>query len=189
MASPVRNFAPGEFYHVYNRGNRKQPIFIDTSDYNYWLEKLACNLAKFDCDMVAYCLMSNHYHFLLHQKSALPLTAPMLATGVSYAKRFNKKYDTVGRLFQDRFRARLISSDADLMNVSRYIHLNPQKFTDYENYAWSSIQEYKCGTPIYCNLSPVMSHFASISEYMQFLSDYPRGNPLFTPGVEVEVGV
>lgn len=92
--------------------------------------------------------MSNHFHFLLRQDTEVPITAFMLRLGTSYAKYFNIKYDQVGSLFQDQFRAKLVESDEYLLQLSRYIHRNPLKIlpptpgVELVNYHWSSYPLY-----------------------------------------------
>lgn len=125
MATPSRYFQKNSYYHVYNRGNRKQNIFLSHRDYTRFLKKTKEYKDKFGVTILCYCLMPNHFHFLLRQDTDVPLTTFMLRLGTSYAKYFNIKYEEVGSLFQDRFRAKLIETDAYLLELSRYIHRNP----------------------------------------------------------------
>lgn len=98
--------------------------------------------------ILCYCLMLNHFHFLLRQDTEVPVTTFMLRLGTSYAKYFNIKYDQVGSLFQDRFKAKLIETDEYLLQLSRYIHRNPIGIllptpgVELAHYRWSSYLAY-----------------------------------------------
>lgn len=145
MATPLRYFQNGSFYHIYNRGNRKQNIFLERRDYERFLKKTQEYKEKFGVTILCYCLMPNHFHFLLKQNTEVPITTFMLRLGTSYAKYFNIKYDQVGSLFQDRFKAKLIETDAYLLELSRYIHRNPLVLQPFStpgvklgSYRWSS---------------------------------------------------
>lgn len=148
MATPVRYFQNGFYYHVYNRGNRKQNIFLSYRDYERFLKRVKEYKEKFKISILGYCLMPNHFHFLLRQDSDLPLTSFMLRLGTSYAKYFNIKYGEVGSLFQDRFKAKLVENDEYLLQLSRYIHRNPKEIlsstpgVELVNYQWSSYPTY-----------------------------------------------
>lgn len=147
MATPSRYFQKGGYYHVYNRGNRKQAIFIQEWDYVRFLKRVKQYKDKFGVSILGYCLMPNHFHFLLRQNTDLAITTFMLRLSTSYAKYFNIKYEQVGSLFQDRFRAKLIETDEYLLQLSRYIHLNPKLLlptpgVELKNYKWSSYPSY-----------------------------------------------
>lgn len=147
MATPPRYFQKDSYYHVYNRGTRKQNIFIQKRDYERFLERLKEYKDKFEISILAYCLMPNHFHILLKQETDTPITFFMLRLGTSYAKYFNIKYDQVGSLFQGRFKTKLIDSDEYLLHVSRYIHRNPISTpgVGLEFFPWSSYSSYVKG--------------------------------------------
>ncbi|MDO8620782.1 MAG: transposase [Candidatus Levybacteria bacterium] len=148
MATPVRYFQKGSYYHVYNRGNRKQNIFLFPPDYERFLKRVREYKEKFRITILGYCLMPNHFHFLLRQDSDVPLTSFMLRLGTSYAKYFNIKYRQVGSLFQDRFKTKLVENDEYLLQLSRYIHRNPKEIlpstpgVELASYQWSSYPSY-----------------------------------------------
>lgn len=142
MASAQRGYEEGGIYHVYNRGNRKNPIFLGSEDYATFLFKLQEFAARYGVTVLAYCLMPNHYHLLLRQESTRPLSRLMQALGSSYSQYFNWQHQEVGCLCQGRYGARRIGSAEDLVNVARYIHLNPQTFTDPKTYSWSDLRDY-----------------------------------------------
>ena len=124
MSTPPRYLQIGIPYHVYNRGNRKNKIFLNVKDYQRFLRKLKEYTKKFDVSLVCYCLMPNHFHLLLVQKDESAITKFMLSLCTSYSKYFNIKHELVGRLFQARFRAKIVETDEYLLHLSRYIHLN-----------------------------------------------------------------
>jgi hypothetical protein len=108
--------------------------------------------------MLAYCLMDNHFHVALHDRHGrVARTMRSLLGG--YAKRYNHRYGTVGPLFQDRFRARVVADEGQMADLTRYIHLNPHPFTDYRKYRWSSYREYADGRSGYCDPGPVLDWF------------------------------
>lgn len=118
-------FASNQYYHVYNRGSEKRTIFLSPRDYNKFLVRVKENAKKFSIDILCYCLMPNHFHFLLKQVSENPITLFMNAIQLGHAKYFNTKYERVGPLFQGRFKAKLVNSEEYLLQVSSYIHKNP----------------------------------------------------------------
>ena len=131
--------------------------------------------------ILAYCLMPNHFHFLIKQLVDAGLTSYLQRLTNSYAHYINMKYERVGPLFQGRFKNVLIESDPQLLHVSRYIHLNPlvsNLATDLESYRWSSHQSYvgdhKGGL---CDPKMILDHFKSKGDYQRFVldqADYAR---------------
>lgn len=189
MSSPLRTFQEGYFYHIYNRGNRKQQIFFSSADYMRFLEKLTLYKKKYPVTIAAYCLMPNHYHLLIRQNSATPLTSLMLRLGTSYSKYFNIKYKQVGSLFQGRFQAKPVNSDIYLLHLSRYIHRNPTPTpgVGLDQYEWSSYKIYlQAKATSLVDPSYILKYFAKTTdkqsaEYKKFVEyDF-----MLTPGVEV----
>ncbi len=137
------NFIQGGFYHVFNRGNRKQNIFLSDKDYKRYLEKMKEYRKKHNISILAYCLMPNHIHLLVRQNGPEPVSTFIQRLHTAYSMYFNKKYSQVGHIFQDRFKAKIIDRDEYLMHLSRYIHLNPAKIvTKLPSYKWSSYPTY-----------------------------------------------
>jgi REP element-mobilizing transposase RayT len=159
-----KEFAANQFYHIYNRGQGKGDIFLDNADRKFFLLRLKENLwpeqatitpspggyirqllpSKSFC-LHCYCLMPNHFHFLLEQTSNLPISKLLAKVCTSYSKYFNKKYERVGHTFQDAFKAVLVVSDAQLLWLSAYIHQNPNVgglVTKLSDYPWSSYLDY-----------------------------------------------
>ncbi len=124
MARPIRIEFPGAIYHIYARGNRQEHIFLDDKDRILFLKLLADNAKKLNWLCHAYCLMGNHYHLLLETPDGI-LSSGMQIINSVYAKRFNRKYDQVGHLFQGRYSDRLVEGDVDLLLTARYICRNP----------------------------------------------------------------
>ncbi len=140
------SFAPDEYYHIYNRGNSKQVIFKEKSDYNRFIKLLflsngsnnfkILHLGKdvydFDrgeqlVDIGIYCLMPNHFHLLLKQTNTGNISKFMQKLSTGYSMYYNKKYERTGSLFEGRFKAEHVDNDRYLKYLFSYIHLNPVK--------------------------------------------------------------
>jgi putative transposase len=124
MARPLRIEFPGAVYHVTTRGDRREDIFVDDEDRHALLEVVAQALSRFDAEALAYCLMGNHYHFVLHTRQA-NLSLLMRHINGVYTQTYNRRHNKVGHLFQGRFKAILVDRDAYLLEVCRYVDLNP----------------------------------------------------------------
>lgn len=124
MARPLRIEFPGAVYHVTSRGDRREPIFVDDEDRRDLLDIVAQAMSRFDAQMLAYCLMGNHYHFVLHTRQA-NLSLLMRHINGVYTQSYNRRHKKVGHLFQGRFKAILVDRDAYLLEVCRYVELNP----------------------------------------------------------------
>lgn len=123
MARPLRIEFPGAIYHVTSRGDRREDIFVDDEDRRAWLDVLDGALQRFDAGVLAWCLMDNHYHVVLHTRLA-NLSLVMRQLNGVYTQRFNVRHAKVGHLFQGRFKAILVDRDAYLLEVCRYVELN-----------------------------------------------------------------
>lgn len=183
-----KQFGSGEYYHIYNRGNAKDKIFLDSQDYEFFLLRLRQNLfpeedlnvriqrlPQKSFSLVAYCLMPNHFHLLVRQNNTIPTSKLILKLCSSYSKYFNKKYDRVGHLFQDQFKQVLIGNDAYLTWLSAYIHQNPKVagiFRDSETYPWSSYNYYlfKQGY-IRCENNIILDQFNNLDEFKKFTDE------------------
>lgn len=146
MEKPIHKISyKGGYFHVYNRGNRKQNIFIKEEDYLNYLKRLRDYKNKYNISVICYCLMPNHFHLLIRQDSDTPIYRFMHALHTSYSVYFNKKYNKVGRMFQSRFKQKEITKDEYFSKVTSYIHFNPIKdglVDNLENYQWSSYPDY-----------------------------------------------
>jgi len=144
MARKPRVEFDGAFYHVIVRGNQRQDIFRDDRDRAVYLDKVERYRAQYGLRLYAYVLMSNHVHLLL-QTGATPLSKIMQAIQFTYTQSYNRRHRTVGHLFQGRYKAILCDRDAYLLELVRYIHLNPARLRqprDFHKYPWSSHQAY-----------------------------------------------
>ncbi len=143
--SKYKESAPNCLYHLYNRGNQKRNIFVDFYDYLYFLKRLKENCDKYDFSIIAYCLMPNHFHLLVKQLLENPPSKIMSPLTTSYSKSFNKKYNSIGHLFQDRYKQKIVTVDEYLHYLVDYIHLNPVKENlckQPEDYPYSSYREH-----------------------------------------------
>jgi putative transposase len=118
-------FQAGESYHLYNRGVNRQPIFFCPENWGYMLKLFRRYFRPDLIDIIAYCLMPNHYHLLVRLAVDDFSKQVMQPWGVSYTKAVNKQQGRVGPVFQGPFQAVHVSRDEHLMHLSRYIHLNP----------------------------------------------------------------
>lgn len=186
---PSRNVlkidVPDSYYHVYARGASRKTIFIEDEDFEYFIGLFHRYLSHDevtnsinipyeklhdDIELLSYCLMGNHLHLLLYQRKEGAMQRLMRGVMASYSRYFNKKYEQSGSLFETRYKASRISSDEYLMHISRYIHLNPDK---WEGYPYSSISYYRKGdTPDWLNDERILELFPSRSSYMDFVKDY-----------------
>jgi putative transposase len=182
----LKEFAPQQYYHLYNRGVEKRPIFLDDQDYLVFLGLLkrylsgenhnknnrhTFSLLTDKVQLLAYCLMPNHFHLLLYQESEDGITQLMRRVSTGYVMYFNNRYQRVGGLFQGRYKASLINKDAYLHHISRYIHLNP---SNYQSYKFSSLQYYMGKKQAsWVQTKPILDLFeGDMQQYRQFLADY-----------------
>lgn len=199
-------FANDNFYHIFNRGVARLPTFSQIKDYEHLLlncqyyrfEKPPMKLSKFRrltlkhrqeiinsitlhqkqiVSVACFTFMPNHFHLLLRQNIDKGISWYLSQITNSYTKYFNTKYKRVGPLFQGPFKAVHIKTEAQLVHVSRYIHLNSlisEVVPTIEmlfDYPWSSFNDYLIGKSNWIHLDPVLSHFKSPHEYRQFVVD------------------
>jgi putative transposase len=142
MARPLRIEFPGAVYHVTSRGDRREPIYRDDTDRQRHLDVIALATDRFDAQVLAYCLMGNHYHLVLHTRQA-NLSRLMRHINGVYTQDFNRRHGLVGHLFQGRFKAILVDRDAYLLSLCRYVERNPVAaglVTNARDWPWSSCQ-------------------------------------------------
>lgn len=179
----LRFYDAPAFYHVYNRGANKQPIFMDDTDREKFLSLLARHLdptvlqcdangkqyEKHPVDLAAYCLMDNHFHLLLFQPSDPTAISKLLkSVSTAYTMHFNKRHRHQGTIFQGVFKASHIDDESYLMHISRYIHMNP---FDYMTYRWSSLPYY-LDTPAPGWVKPGVINDMSPAQYRDFMQSY-----------------
>ena len=143
--SKYKTSAPSTFYHLYNRGNNKQNIFRGDADHRFYLKRLKEALEKHNFALICYCLMPNHVHLVVKQLSEDSPARFIASLHTSYSMVFNKKYELVGHLFQDRYKQKIIETDEYMKCLIAYIHLNPVAAGLCKlpkEYKWSSYLEY-----------------------------------------------
>ena len=140
MTRPLRVEFPGAIYHVTSRGNAKQAIYIDDEDRGRFLDVLSMVVERFQWFCHAYCLMENHYHLLIETPQG-NLSSGMRELNGVYTQGFNQRYGRVGHLFQGRYKAILVEKDSHLLELCRYVVLNPLRvgiIERPEQWRWSS---------------------------------------------------
>lgn len=206
----------GNIYHIYNRGVEKRDIFVDDRDYLRFISDLGLfndikpaynvgfklkrsiidvghqyNVKNKLVDILAFCLMPNHYHLLLRQKVDDGITEFMRKIGGGYVNYFNLKYQRVGTLFQGKFKSILINSTSQLLYIPHYIHLNPldkfmpewrekkisnkQRAINFlKSYKWSSYSDYadKPMFPDVLEKSILNEYFSGSNEYIKDLHSF-----------------
>lgn len=184
---PIRNttkeFDAPAYYHVYNRGAGNQQIYVDDADRVKFLSLIERHLdpsailrrsdgveyEKYDIQLVAYCLMGNHFHLLVFQPvDPTAITQLMRSIATAYTMYFNRKYKRSGHLFQSNYKASRIDNESYLLHISRYIHMNPRR---YLRYKWSSIRFY-LGQPAPDWVRPELINSMSAEQYRDFLEQY-----------------
>lgn len=198
--------AAGEVYHVFNRSVGGQQVFFSNGSYQRCIEVIKFyrfkkpplrfsfynrlpkdQRLKFVSDLeetaeklveiICYCLMPNHIHFLLKNLKENGISKFMSNLQNSYAKYLNIKTERSGTLFQQNFKAVRIESDEQLIHVCRYIHLNPVtayliEIEDLENYLWSSYPDYVGNKPSFVQKDLVLGQFKSAESFKKFVYDH-----------------
>ena len=144
MPRQQRQKSQSGYYHIMIRGNEKRNIFLDDKDRFRFIDTLYEKKQGHRFYLHAFCLMDNHVHFMISE-GAEDIATTMKRITVSYVYYFNKKYERVGHLFQDRFKSEAIEGDSYIISLARYIHQNPVKATMVNNadeYKWSSCNSY-----------------------------------------------
>lgn len=155
MTRPLRIEFPGAIYHVTSRGNARRRIFLDDEDRATFLSTLAWVVERFGWICHSYCLMGNHFHLLLETPTP-NLSRGMRQLNGVYTQGFNRRHRKAGHLFQGRFKAILVERDSYLLELARYVVLNPVRAKMVkapENYAWSSYRSTLGLDPIPAGLS------------------------------------
>jgi putative transposase len=140
MARPLRIEYEGALYHVTSRGNAGQNIFVDDEDRGSFLETLAEVVNRYRFIIHAYCLMSNHYHLMV-ETPQVNLSAGMRQLNGVYTQRFNLRHGIRGHLMQGRYKAFLVEKEGYLLQLSRYIVMNPVRagiVSSLQQWPWSS---------------------------------------------------
>jgi REP element-mobilizing transposase RayT len=153
VARPLRIQFPGAWYHVTSRGNERRDIFSDDSDRGRFLDILGETAVIYGVEIHAYVLMTNHFHLVTHTPQP-NLNRFMQRFNTTYTVHFNRRHQRSGHLFQGRYKALLVDADSYLLELSRYVHLNPvrakrnaslttsERRNALETYRWSSYSAY-----------------------------------------------
>lgn len=169
MPRHARNKSASGYMHIIVRGIGKQLLFEDEYDYKYYLKKLEQYCTDTEVYVCAYCLMDNHVHLLVKGESEA-IALLMKKIGVSYSWYYNKKYDRVGHLFQDRYKSEAIENEKYLLSAFRYVLKNPEKagICGSAQYPWNSFWFYD--KPLsYMDLSVVRETLGNFNQYRKFI--------------------
>lgn len=181
----IKEQVSDSYYHIYARGINKQKLFMNNAGYFYFIKLFERYLSKEPSismtgeiyphylnrvHVLAYCLMSNHFHLLIYQTEIPYMEKFMRSLMTSYSRYFNLKYKRTGPVFESCHKAVRIENNSYLQHVSRYIHLNP-KF--WEGYRYSSMRYYAHGSePFWLRSDKILEQFKSRDEYIEFVSKY-----------------
>jgi REP element-mobilizing transposase RayT len=140
MSRPLRLEFAGALYHITSRGNEKKAVYLEDADFELFLSLMAEVCQRFNWFIHAYCLMTNHYHLVVETPDG-NLSRGMRHLNGVYTQRFNSKHKRVGHLFQGRYKAILVDKDSYLLELSRYVVLNPVRarmVNEPGDWQWSS---------------------------------------------------
>lgn len=170
MPRKARTRSATNIYHVMLRGINKQVIFENDDDRRFFLNTVKKCKEESGFRLYAFCLMTNHVHLLLEMREE-PLEIVFKRIGTTYAKWYNRKYERVGHLFQDRFRSENVETPEYFMTVLRYILWNPVKagmVSAPDRYRWSSYQAYERGEGLLTDTAFAESVFGSRDSLIAF---------------------
>lgn len=156
MARKPRALMDGSIYHVFNRGNNRGEVFHDTRGYQEFLALLEAAATTFPTRILAYCLMPNHFHLVLWPEEADLMVRAMHWLTNTHCHRYKIKYETVGHIWQGRYKSVAVQNDSHLLTLVRYVEGNPVRAglcTHGIEWRWSSIHERLPGTRHYRLLS------------------------------------
>ncbi|GMQ30396.1 transposase [Algoriphagus confluentis] len=181
MADP---FYPEKFFHVYSRTNGAELLFRTEENYTYFLQKYQDHCSPY-FSTLAYCLLPNHFHFLIRvEESAEPEAALSAFSNFlnGYAKAYNKLYDRHGALFQRKFKRKRVGQESYLSQAIIYIHKNPQKHgivKDYKNWKFSSLNALISRKPTNIERDFVLDWFAGLQHFkkvheLEQAEDFPE---------------
>lgn len=171
-----RTFVKEHYYHIYNRGAGRERIFFNEGNFEYLLRLMKRYRQDCEITVIAYCLMPNHYHFLLRQDSDIPISRFINLLFNAYTQAVNRQQGRTGTLFEGRFRHVLVDREEYLVHLVRYIHLNPVRanlVAQPEVWQYSNYLEWigaRSGT--LKDAQFIQEHFSSAEAYKQFMTDY-----------------
>lgn len=176
-----RYFQEDTYHHLYNRGTNKQNIFFDRRDYGFFVTKMIQNKLKYKIEILAYCLMPNHFHIFIHQTQPDKLGSKFIGNIVnSYTKTINKKYNRSGVLFESRTKSKIVFELDAFPLLIKYILMNPvkaklvKKFCDWE---FSSAKELLGSSERKVTNKFIMKYFKNKSEFTQYIESEETYSP------------
>lgn len=184
MTRPLRLEFPGALYHVTSRGNAQAPIFLDDEDRDAFIRLMNDEVIQQGWVCYAWCLMDNHYHFLIETPEE-NLSRGMQRLNGRYTQCFNRRHDRVGHVFQGRFKAILVEKEAHLLELCRYIVLNPVRVgvvNEVSDWVWSSyysmLSDFDSKSLAVGRVLDLFStnRDAAIQHYRQFVSEGVNAN-------------
>jgi putative transposase len=199
MARSLRIQFAGAFYHVTCRGNKRRNIFLDDADRRRFLELLSESLKIYGVVLYAYVMMNNHFHLVIRTTRA-NLSEFMRRFNISYTAWVNYHHDTCGHLYQGRYHAIVVDADNYLLELTRYVHLNPTRIRSLrkkydhrrqwqyvERYRWSSLPGYvrTRNAVDFVDYDMLLEMIGGRQEYRQFLLEGIR-NPACNPFADVK---
>ena len=180
MTRPLRIEYPGALYHVTSRGNRRAPIYFNDSDRYLWLDVLAQVCERFHFVVHAFCQMTDHYHIMIETVEGNLAQGMRQLNGV-YSQKLNRRHAQVGHAFQGRYKAILVQKESYLLELARYIVLNPVRAGITESpqqWPWSSynMMAAREAAPRWLERDWLLAQFApdratAVAAYCQFVSD------------------
>jgi len=184
---PRRNvqFVQGTYYHLYNRGAGRQSICRTEDDYHRLLRLIKSIAEMCQIAMIAYAILPNHYHWLVCQDGPTPANLLPKRVFGSYTRTYNRIHERTGTLFEARFEAKVVDSDAYLHQLCCYIHANPVRhglamrpeLWPYSNYAeWMGIRSGTLVDQVF-----VQTHWPDRQRYQQFVHSYLSGQAALPP--------
>lgn len=189
MARPLRIELAGGLYHVTSRGNRRENIYENEKDRQKWLTILGQVCDRFVWHCHAYCLMDNHYHFIVETVEG-NLSKGMRQLNGVYTQYFNRQHNRVGHVFQGRYKAILVEQDSYLIELSRYVVLNPvraEMVSRAEDWVWSSYLAMcnQAVTPEWLETNWILGQFShhkakAIEQYINFVREGVGQPPIWS---------
>lgn len=178
MSRPLRLELAGGLYHITSRGNRREDIYLDDTDRNKWLDLLGHVCHRYNWRCHAYCLMTNHYHIVVETVEG-NLSQGMRQLNGTYTQYFNHTHHRVGHVFQGRYKGILVDKDSYLLELARYVVLNPVRahmVRDEQDWPWSSFCSMigEQPTPEWLETDWLLSQFSgqkkrAIAKYKEFV--------------------
>lgn len=207
----VKQYKENAYYHIYNRGVAQQTIFLKGNDYKKFLSYLKFYLTPTDLqrhalkvapsrklknynksiDLLAYCLMPNHFHLLIKQYQVRSMAEFMKSLSMKYSIYFNKKCQRTGPLYEDRYKAVEVKLESQLIYLSKYIHRNPIDIlpskTRLEDYKYSSYGNYlRKFSQAWVKANVILEYFKK-SSYREFVEETDERDLIFVKEVAIDI--